>query len=74
MRHAPFSLVRRRCCNCGRSFGIQIWRWSNRLFVETHGYCSNCFEALVDPTENGSKVPKRDNRGGFRPASDPTRA
>jgi len=53
--------------------GIHVWRWSQRLLLETHGYCSNCYDDLLEPIENGSKVPKRNRGKALRPASDSTR-
>jgi hypothetical protein len=54
--------------------GIKLWRWSDRLLIETHGYCSDCFDILADPIENGSKVPKTNGAVASRPTSDSTRA
>jgi len=68
MRRGPFTVVRRRCCNCGKSMGIQVWRWSDRLVLESHGYCSTCYERLREPTENGSQAPKTNSGEAARPA------
>jgi hypothetical protein len=42
------TLVVRRCGTCNRILGVAVWRWSGRLWVETHGYCDDCFARLGD--------------------------
>jgi len=74
MRHGPFTLARRRCCNCGKTLGIQIWRWSDHLVVQTHGYCSACFEDLIGRVEREAIAPKRDTAAVIRPLRDSLRS
>ncbi len=42
------TLVVRRCGTCNRILGVAVWRWSGRFWVETHGYCDDCFARLGD--------------------------
>jgi hypothetical protein len=35
----------RRCCvDCRRTTALEIWPWSGRLLVTSHGLCAACLE------------------------------
>jgi hypothetical protein len=54
--------------------GIQVWPWTDQLLLETHGYCGDCYERLLEPIENGSKGPKTNSVDAQRPAGRPRRS
>lgn len=62
-----FTLVVRRCGTCNRVLGVAVWRWSGRLWVETHGYCDDCFAQL------GAEIQASEDRLAAGDAAAPAR-
>lgn len=53
------TLARRRCCACRRTTAIQLWPWSGRLAVTTHGLCEPCRRELIRKEHTRHPLPER---------------
>ncbi len=47
-----FTVVRRTCCDCRKTYGWSVWRWSGEWTATSHGICPSCLRhALATPVQ-----------------------